>query len=247
MAVMLIAAVSISYSWAVILQFHSLSSKVAFPLKHCTIMSFTSFLHWLLSKLSSMDTLSWYAFIFGCIFVVWLLGYGIYRVINSRWPLITSFVIRHLIYPHIFPRIPFIGTATRFQVLIVSLYLLANTLCVTTKVKSTAGIGSRAATMSIINLIPLLCGPRLSLVTKLVGISLRASIGSHQWLGRTVIAQMLLHMVVSLTGSTPFTWTMSNLTGVVVCSASAPVGRRLMCDNRQALLSDSSCSSRFAS
>lgn len=243
---MLIAAVSISYSWAVILQFHSLSSKVVFPLKHCTIMSFTSFLHWLLSKLRSIDTLSWYAFISGCIFVAWLLGYSIYRALNSRWPLATSFVRRHLIYPHIFPRIPFIGTATRFQALIVSLYLLANTLLIT-KVKPAAGIGSRAATMSIINLIPLLCGPRLSLVTKLVGISLRASIGSHQWLGRTVIAQMLLHMVVSLTGSTPFTWTTSNITGAVVCSASAPVGRRLMCENRQALLSDSSFSSRFAS
>jgi hypothetical protein len=243
MAVMLIEAVSISHFWTGILQFHSLSSRIVLPPKHCTIMSLTPFLHWLLSKLGNMDVPSRYALISGCIFALWLLGYGIRRALNSKWPLITSFVRRHLIYPHIFPRIPFIGTATRFQVLIVFLYLLANTLIVV--IGPRAQRGSRASTMSIINLIPLLCGPRLSFVTKLMGVSLRASIGSHQWLGRTVIAQMLLHTVISLTGSTQFTWTASNFNGVVV-RALALVRHRLMCCNRQALLLDSSFFSRFA-
>lgn len=207
-------------------------------------MSFTSFLHLLLSKFDSIGVPSRYSIISGCIFGVWLLGYGIYRTLNSKWPKTTSCIRRHLIYPHIFPRIPFVGTATRLQVLIVSLYLVANTLIIA--IGPRAQMSSRASTMSIINLIPLLCGPRLSLVTKLVGISLRTSIGSHQWLGRTAIAQMFLHTVISLTGSTPFTWTASNLNGVVVCFASAPVRRRLMRCNRQAPLSDSSFSSRLA-
>jgi hypothetical protein len=236
-----------SHSWTRILQFHSRSWKVLLPLRHYIIMSLTSFLHWLLSKFGSMDVPSWYSFISGCIFAARLLGYGICRVLNVRWPLTTSFVNRHLIYPHIFPRNSFIGTATRFQVLIVSLYLVANTLIVVIG-GPRAQMSSRASTMSIINLIPLLCGPRLSLVTTLAGISLRASIGSHQWFGRTAIAQMLLHTAISLTGSSPFTWTASNLNGAVVCfaPAPAPVRRRLMCCNRQALLSDSYFSSRFA-
>ncbi|KAH6662697.1 hypothetical protein B0J14DRAFT_570854 [Halenospora varia] len=159
-------------------------------------MSLISFSKWLLSKLGSMDTLS-------CI----------YHVLNSKWPLTTSFIMRHLIYPHIFPQIPFVGTATRFKVLIMFLYILTNSLIVVIGVKSE--IGSRAATMSIINLIPLLCSPRLSLVTKLLGISLRTSISSHQWFGRTAIVQVLVHMIVILTGGHAFTWTTNNLIGVV--------------------------------
>lgn len=93
-------------------------------------MSLTSFSKWLLSKLGSIDTLSWYSFILGCIVVMWLLCYGIYRTLNSKWPLATSFIMRHLVYPHIFPRIPFIGTATRFEVLIVFVYLFTNTLMI---------------------------------------------------------------------------------------------------------------------
>jgi hypothetical protein len=211
-------------------------------------MFFTSFWHWLSSKLNELDVPSWYSFILGCIFALWLLCYSIYRAFNSKWPLTTSFVMRHLVYPHIFPRIPFIGTATRLQVLIVFLYLLANTIFVfAIGVQSTAGRSSRAATLSIINLIPLLCGPRLSLVTRLLGISLRASIGSHQWIGRTAIAQMSFHTVVSLIGRTPFAWTTNNLTGVVVCSASVRPRRLLMCSNRQALPLDSYFSFQFAS
>ena len=198
-----------------------------------TIMSFTSFYHWISSRLRGMDVPSWYSFISGCILALWLLRYGFYRAINSKWPLTTSFVARHLVYPHIFPRIPFIGTATRFQVLMVSLYLLTNLLVTIIGVR--ANISSRAATMSIINLIPLLCGPRLSLITRLFGISLRASIGSHQWFGRTAIAQMLVHLVISLTESS-FTWTTINLTGVVACSTPSPARHRLTCSNRQALL-----------
>ncbi|RDL36280.1 uncharacterized protein BP5553_06892 [Venustampulla echinocandica] len=68
--------------------------------------------------------------------------------------------------------------------------------------------------MSVINLIPLLCGSRLSLVTRLLGISLRTSIGSHQWFGRTAIAQMLVHTIAVLRERNAFAWTTNNFTGV---------------------------------
>lgn len=189
-----------------------------------------------------MDVSSWYSFICATILALWLLAYGICRAFKSKWPLTTTFFRRHLLYPHIFPRIPFIGTATRAEFLMVSLYLLANTLIIV--IGPSAQMSSRASTMSIINLIPLFCGPRLSLVTKLLGISLRASVGSHQWLGRTAIAQMIWHMVIVLTGNSRFAWTAINLNGVVVGFAFAFM-RTLADRNRRALLSDSSFSSRF--
>ncbi|XMA13701.1 hypothetical protein WAI453_006492 [Rhynchosporium graminicola] len=114
-------------------------------------------------------------------------------------------------------------------------YLITNILLVTViGVKSRSDMGTRAATMSIVNLIPLLCGPRLSLMTEMLGITLRTSIGSHQWLGRTAIAEALLHTIISLTGSQSFVWSGINASGVVASSAiglillfSFRVGRRL--------------------
>ncbi|KAH6719520.1 hypothetical protein BKA61DRAFT_473215, partial [Leptodontidium sp. MPI-SDFR-AT-0119] len=88
--------------------------------------------------------------------------------------------LKHTVYSHAFPRIPFVGTATRLKVLLASAYVITNTVLVTVVgVESRSDIGACATIMSIINLIPLLCGPRLSLMTEMLGISLRTSIRSH--------------------------------------------------------------------
>lgn len=187
-------------------------------------MSFVSFLHWVSSTLRDMGVPSWYSFISGSILVVWLLLRTIYQAITSEWWSNPTFILNHLIYPHIFPRLPLLGTATRFEVVIASTYLLVNILVV--MIGTNAERGTRAATMSTINLIPLLCGPRLSLVTRLLGISYRTSVGSHQWFGRTAIAQMSFHLITLLTGSNKFAWTAMNLTGVVVCPSSTRVSFR---------------------
>jgi hypothetical protein len=169
-------------------------------------MSFTSFLQVLhsfwtksWSELGQMDSPSWYSVISGCLIATWLLVSGVYRVLRVLASWCFGLALKHLVYPHLIPRIPFIGTATRFEGLLSFLYLLANTLLVL--IGTSADIGSRAAALSIINVIPLLCGPRLSLVAKLLGISVHTSTWSHQWFGRAAVAQALLHTVTSLTAS----------------------------------------------
>jgi hypothetical protein len=163
-------------------------------------MSFSSFVRLGISKLSQMDIPSWYSFISAYIFIMWLLLRATYRAITSKWLLTSLFFLKHIVYPHIFPRIPFVGTATRLEVLLASGYIITNVLLITIiRVKSRSDIGTCATIMSIINLIPLLCGPRLSLMIKMLRVSLRTTIGSHQWLGRTVVAEILLHTIISLT------------------------------------------------
>lgn len=187
-------------------------------------MSFSSFVRLVFSKISEMDIPSWYSFISACILAIWLFLRAIYRAITSEWLSTSFFFLKHFVYPHILPRIPFVGTATRLEVLIAFAYIITNILLVTIiGVKSRTDIGTRAATMSIINLIPLLCGPRLSLMTEMLGISLRTSIGTHQWFGRTAVAEILLHTVISLTDSQPFKWTGINTSGVVVHLHQLPV------------------------
>jgi len=172
-----------------------------------------SFLDYIPSLLRRMDATLWYIFIFSCFIVLWLLSHSLYCIMNSRWPLTTGYITTRLVYPLLFPRIRFIGAATRLQFSIAITYLVANLLIVT--IHSEGSISSRAANMSMINLIPLLCGPRLSLITTLFGIPLQASIASHQWFGRTAVVQMLIHIILSLKDSA-FQWTRKSFVSVVV-------------------------------
>ncbi|KAL5344941.1 hypothetical protein ACLOAV_009894 [Pseudogymnoascus australis] len=73
--------------------------------------------------------------------------------------------------------------------------------------------------MAVINLTPLLCGPRLSMVTKLLGISLRTSLASHSWIGRTVIALAAFHIVIITKDGDRFSRTWGSVFGVVASSA----------------------------
>ncbi|KFY49967.1 hypothetical protein V495_00403 [Pseudogymnoascus sp. VKM F-4514 (FW-929)] len=49
----------------------------------------------------------------------------------------------------------------------------------------------------------------------MLGISLRTHFGIHKWIGRTAIAEALLHIVISVISEQPFAWTAMNLSGVV--------------------------------
>ena len=129
----------------------------------------------------------------------------------------SLFLLKHFIYPHIFRRLRFIGAATRSEVVAISLYVAINALCVALPRAQSTDISTRAATMSVINIVPLLCGPRLILITQLLGIRRRTHLSLHKWIGGTAVALALLHTVLSVVHSKPaFTWTRINLSGVVV-------------------------------
>jgi len=191
-------------------------------------MTITSFFTWILPKFDEIrpDAPSWYSIISACIFLMWLLLRGLYHAMTCGWRSTSFFILKHFMYPHLLPRMSFIGTATRFQIIVTALYITTNVLLVAigvtradvgTRAGTIADVGTRAGTMSVINLIPLLCGPRLSMMTEMLGISLRSSLGSHRWIGRTAIAQALLHLVIYLTGN-QFGWTSTSISGVVVVS-----------------------------
>lgn len=143
-------------------------------------MSFLLFIYLVFSKLSKINILLQYLFISAYIFVIWLFLYAIYYAITSKWLLTSFFFLKYFMYPYILLRIPFIGIVIRLKVLITLVYIIINILLITIiGVKSRVDIGTRAAIILIINLIPLLYGPQLSLITKMLGISLRTSIGTH--------------------------------------------------------------------
>ena len=221
-------------------------------------MSFASFYDWILSTLSSfyawilsrfdeikLDTPSWYLLISAAIFLVWLLLRGLYRVMTAKWLSISFFILKHAVYPHLLPRTSFTGTATRFHIAATTLYLMVNVLFVTIPKATWADMGTRAATMSVINLIPLLCGPRLSMVTKLLGISLRTSLASHKWIGRTAIGLAGLHIAIIAKDGERFARTWSSISGVVACSPLPAWTQRVLTCDRQVRRSGSYLFCRF--
>lgn len=183
------------------------------------LSTFSSFYAWILSKFEEvrLDTSSWYLLASATFFLLWLLLRGLYRVMTAKWSSISFFILKHAVYPHLLPRTSFTGTATRFHIAVTTLYLLVNVLFVTIPKATWADMGTRAATMSVINLIPLLCGPRLTMVTNLLGISLRTSLASHKWFGRTAIGLAGFHIAIIAKNGERIARTWSGVSGVVVC------------------------------
>lgn len=159
----------------------------------------------------------WYAILPATILGTWLLFRFISRIVQALLAFLTFRFLKHLIYPHLSRTFPIFGT--RYQVFIFSIYIAINVACMT--VGKGADISTRSATMSLINVIPLLCGPRLVMMAKFLGLTLRTQHLSHSWFGMTAIVQVLVHSILSATSNTPFRWTKLNLSGVVVCSSSS--------------------------
>lgn len=159
----------------------------------------------------------WCTIIAGCVIGIWLIFRFGYRLIKCTC-LRSSylFILKNLIYPHLFKRLVFIGAITRFKAIMVALYLSGNILYIVIPTASRTEISTRAAMMAAINLIPLLCGPRLTLASEMLGISLRTHFGIHKWIGRTAMAEALLHVIISVISEQPFAWTAMNLSGVIV-------------------------------
>ncbi|KAI9888416.1 MAG: hypothetical protein M1814_000478 [Vezdaea aestivalis] len=166
-----------------------------------------------------MELQTWYAIGLGMLAMLRLVYYVVWRICVIIKSFTAYFLLKHLVYPHILPRIPFLGVATRCQTLGVALYSIANVLCMTIGVSTPEQVGARASLLSIANMIPLLIGPRLSLVSNFLELSVRSSSGIHVWIGRTAIAQAVVHMTISVVRGVEFKWDRVTVSGVVVSAA----------------------------
>lgn len=173
-------------------------------------MGILTWYHAVLAQSKSIVFL-WYGIVIGCIVTAWLLFNFVRWAIKLAWMYTSYFILKRLVYPHTFRRLRFIGAITRSKMLMGILYVSVNILCIIIPRASSAEISSRAATMSTINLIPLLCGPRLMLMSQLLGVSLRAHFGFHTWVATTAMVQALLHIVISVTSRQPV-----KLPGIIV-------------------------------
>lgn len=163
----------------------------------------------------SINITAWYGIILGTFFTIWLLYRVLSRILNMLRVFCTLFLLKHLIYPNLYPRMPFFNTITRFQSLIVVAFVAVNILCMTVGINSSDQIGKRAGLMSIINLIPLFTGSRLSTVANYLGISLRAYTRMHRYMARMAVLQGVVHTCLNVSRQ-QLKWDAFEISGVVV-------------------------------
>ena len=103
-------------------------------------------------------------------FTVLLLYYVISYIIRFLYTLSTFFLLKYLVYPYIQRGNTIPKRLTRIFLLNVTLYVIANVLYITIRVKSFAQIGTRASIISLANIIPVIAG-LLSIVANYLSFS----------------------------------------------------------------------------
>ncbi|KAM0132883.1 hypothetical protein ACHAP3_006172 [Botrytis cinerea] len=86
----------------------------------------------------------------------------------------------------------------RFDVLLAVLFLVGNTVCLNVEVKDVASLIKRSGLLCIINLVPLALGEHMNLVASFCGVRLSAYASTHEWLGRVVMAEGLIHSAAAI-------------------------------------------------
>ena len=124
---------------------------------------------------------------------------------------------KHLAYPLFVRRHHFLGPWSRADVILQSLYVGVNIVCVGFKPASVHMAGLRAGTLSLVNMIPLFAGFHLSFLADILGIRLK----SYQLIHRSVAAMSVLllifHIMAAFASRSDFSLHITeNLWGVIV-------------------------------
>ncbi|KAH6972697.1 hypothetical protein EDB80DRAFT_596131 [Ilyonectria destructans] len=99
--------------------------------------------------------------------------------------LFSSWVLKHLVYPH------------RADAVLFITYLAANLTCIFVDLPTVEKAGARAGTLALINMLPLYIGPCLSFIADALHISLSAHRRIHAWAGHIVLLLTLFHGIVA--------------------------------------------------
>lgn len=144
-----------------------------------------------------MDITQIYAIATGALF-------GLFLIIRTTFFVFKFFqhcnilLVKHFLFPFIIKRHYFLGPWTRAQLFSALFYLALNIFCCMFGVSSINTIGSRAGTLSVINIIPAYFGYHLSFIGDILGVSLQTYRYLHALIGVMAFALGLFHVFVSV-------------------------------------------------
>ena len=103
---------------------------------------------------------------------------------------------KYLVYPVLIRRHSWIGPCSRWQALSQLVYWSMTATCNVVGIRNIAQFGDRAGIISLLHLIPLLFGDRLSFAADVLGVSLHTYHRLHGTIGFMAILQASMHSLV---------------------------------------------------
>ena len=155
-----------------------------------------------------MDLVQWYGIALTALAAVVL-------VASHIRPLLPFWLLRHLAYPRLHPLIGGTGDTTRFEAVVLGVFLAGNVLCSSIGVKSSSDLVKRTGQLFTINAIPLFLGGKIGPLVNTLRLRYGDFARAHRWLGRVAAAQAVVHAAVAVSAKKDFR-SPSQIAGLVV-------------------------------
>ncbi|KAI9855644.1 MAG: hypothetical protein M1813_009690 [Trichoglossum hirsutum] len=150
-----------------------------------------------------MDITQWYAVALGGLVSLSIIYYLLSSIVKIAHTYAASYFFKHVFYPQVHQFIRGSDEMTRFDVVLIVVFLIGNILCTTIGVEDISSLTKRAGLMSTINLMPLSLGGHMNFVASRCGIKLESYGRIHRWLGRAAIAESLVHVAAAASSQKP--------------------------------------------
>lgn len=148
-----------------------------------------------------MDVISWYVVAVVILaFLLLLLGWWFPWLRTVAYSKVRFVYLRYGYYQLAIPR-RYWASVTVLQVIIFIFYIAANILALLLKVKSASEAMTRAGVVAVVNLVPLFFGGRTSFIADWLGISIHSYYLAHHWIGRMVVVESLIHVILAANAS----------------------------------------------
>lgn len=130
---------------------------------------------------------------------------------------VRPFLLGHIIYARSHWRFLGLGPTSRAHLILTALYVAGTITCNVLQVQSSQDAGKRAATLSLINLIPMFLGGGYEFGARLLGVSLYSYGFLHRSFALVALIEAVIHIII-VARTRSVTWTNeTNFYGILVC------------------------------
>ncbi|EGY18672.1 FAD-binding domain-containing protein [Verticillium dahliae VdLs.17] len=167
----------------------------------------------------AMDPVTWYALAIGGPLSTSIVVNLALLTFNALRYLTHGNLLHYLSWKTIFRSTRLLRRITWLRLMLAVLFIAANAVPLAVGVHDVSGFVRRSGVLSVVNMAPLFLGTQMNVIASGCGLSLRALVALHRWLGIMAIVQGLTHTAVALsTESSTDVGKFSDTSGIVVAS-----------------------------
>ncbi|CRK11329.1 hypothetical protein BN1708_010134, partial [Verticillium longisporum] len=167
----------------------------------------------------AMDPVTWYALAIGGPLSTSIVVNLALLTFNALRYLTHGNLLHYLSWKTISRSTRLLRRITWLRLMLAVLFIAANAVPLAVGVHDVSGFVRRSGVLSVVNMAPLFLGTQMNVIASGCGLSLRALVALHRWLGIMAIVQGLTHTAVALsTESSTDVGKFSDTSGIVVAS-----------------------------